>query len=131
MTNSNQFSDTGPDQIYQKNLKNNQFELPKCTSCAKFHFFPRVVCPHCGSFELEWQPVSGKGEVYSTTTVRRKPERGGNYNVCLVTLEEGPRMMSRVDGVDSEIVSIGDQVIANIINDDNNSYVVFTPLKGA
>ena len=131
MTNSNQLNESGPDLVYQNNLSNNIFALPKCTSCAKFHFFPRVVCPHCGSFELEWQHVSGKGEVYSTTTVRRKPERGGNYNVCLVTLDEGPRMMSRVDGVDSEIVSIGDQVIANIINDDNNSYVVFTPLKGA
>ncbi|HIF17368.1 MAG TPA: DNA-binding protein [Cycloclasticus sp.] len=119
----------GPDQAYRSRLKQGIFALPKCKSCNELHFFPRVVCPHCGEFELEWQTVSGKGEVYSTTTIRRKPERGGNYNVCLVTLEEGPRMMSRVEGVDSELVEIGDQVIASINNDDDEPFVVFTPNK--
>ena len=87
------------------------------------------MCPHCGEFELEWRALSGKGEIYSTTTIRRKPERGGNYNVCLVTLEEGPRMMSRVDGMDSELVKIGDKVTASINNDDDEPFVVFTALK--
>ncbi len=43
--------------------------------------------------------ASGKGRVHTTTVVRRKPERGGDYNVCMVELEEGVRMMSRVDGI--------------------------------
>jgi len=119
----------GPDEAYRSRLKQGVFALPKCNNCNELHFFPRVVCPHCGEFELEWQTVSGKGEVYSTTTIRRKPERGGNYNVCLVTLEEGPRMMSRVEGVDSELVKIGDKVSASINNDDDEPYVIFTPIK--
>ncbi|MGB1990016.1 MAG: Zn-ribbon domain-containing OB-fold protein, partial [Cycloclasticus pugetii] len=104
--------------------------LPKCQDCQEFHFFPRVVCPHCGSFNLEWTAVSGKGEVYSTTTVRRKPERGGNYNVCHVILEEGPRLMSRVEGVDPLDVKIGDQVSAVIKNDEDSSFIVFVPAQG-
>lgn len=100
----------GPDQVFYNHLNNDNFSLPKCLSCGEFHFFPRILCPHCGDFELEWQTLSGKGKVYSTTTTRRKPERGDNYNVSLITLQERPRMMSRVEGIDSESVSIGDMV---------------------
>ena len=124
------FSGPGPDQIYSDFLKNDVFSLPKCQDCHEFHFFPRVVCPHCGSFNLEWQPVSGRGEVYSTTTIRRKPERGGNYNVCHVTLAEGPRLMSRVEGIDSLNVKIGDQVTAVINKDEDAPFIVFTPTQG-
>ena len=117
--------------IYRSFLDRQIFALPKCTKCNQFHFFPRVVCPHCGEFELEWLAVSGKGQVYSTTTIRRKPERGGPYNVCLITLEEGPRMMSRIEGIDAESVKIGDKVTACINNDSEESFVVFTPTKEA
>ncbi len=121
----------GPDRIYINHLKKEIFALPKCKSCNEFHFFPRIVCPHCGGFDLEWQPLSGKGEVYSTTTIRRKPERGGNYNVCLVTLEEGPRLMSRVEGIDTEDVKIGARVSVQINNDSDEPFVVFTPTEEA
>jgi len=127
---NNALSESGPDQTFQQHLKNNQFSLPKCNACKQFHFFPRVVCPHCGGFELEWSELSGLGEVYSTTTIRRKPERGGDYNVCLITLDEGPRMMSRVEGVDASSVKIGDRVTALINNEAENSFIVFNPARG-
>jgi len=120
------FSGPGPDQIYIDNLKKEVFSLPRCQSCNEFHFFPRIVCPHCGSFDLEWQTVSGNGVVYSTTTIYRKPERGGNYNVSLITLDEGPRLMSCVQGVDSELVKIDSKVSAKINNDSDEPFVVFT-----
>jgi hypothetical protein len=77
-------------------------------------FYPRVLCPHCGSERLEWVAPSGRGTVYSTTIVRRKPADGGDYNVCLVDLAEGPRMLSRVAGVAPEEVRIGMAVKARI-----------------
>ena len=124
------FCGPGPDQIYSDFLRKDVFSLPQCKDCHEFHFFPRVVCPHCGGFNLEWKTLSGKGEIYSTTTIRRKPERGGNYNVCHVTLEEGPRLMSRVDGVDSLDVKIGDQVTAVINKDGDDPFIVFVPAQG-
>jgi len=124
------FSGPGPDQIYSDFLRKDIFSLPLCQDCHEFHFYPRVVCPHCGGFNLEWKTLSGKGEVYSTTTIRRKPERGGNYNVCHVTLEEGPRLMSRVEGVDSLDVKIGDQVTAVINKDGDDPFIVFVPAEG-
>ncbi|MDX2424684.1 MAG: OB-fold domain-containing protein [Cycloclasticus sp.] len=130
MTASNtKFAGPGPDQVYLDHLRQQNFSLPRCQACGEFHFFPRVVCPHCGSYDLEWQALSGKAEVYSTTTIRRKPERGGNYNVSLITLEEGPRLMSRVEGIDSELVKIGAKVCASINNDGDEPFVVFTPAQ--
>ncbi len=52
-----------------------------------------MMRPHCGSDSLEWVSPSRKGEVYSTTIVRNKT---GDYTVCLIDLEEGLRLMSRV-----------------------------------
>ena len=51
--------------------------------------------------------ASGRGIVHSTTVARRRPEKGGDYNICLVTLEEGPRLMSRVIEIAPEEVKIG------------------------
>ena len=119
---------TGPDQTWSDYLKNQILALPKCTECEKFHFFPRIVCPYCGCFKLEWQRLSGTGEVYSCTTIHRKPERGGNYNVSLITLDEGPRMMSRVEGIKPELVKIGAKVTASINNETDKPFVIFTPL---
>jgi hypothetical protein len=90
-----------------------------------------VLCPHCGSPSLAWQPASGQGTVYSTTVVRRKPEQGGDYNVALVDLHEGPRMMSRVDGISPHEVVIGMAVRMKIIDDSKQGkLVVFMPAQG-
>ncbi|BBG03847.1 MULTISPECIES: Zn-ribbon domain-containing OB-fold protein [Pseudonocardia] len=67
-------------------------------------FYPRLVCPTTGSTELEWRVSSGAGVVYSTTTVA---DPAGAYDVSLIELEEGFRMMSRVVGVEPDEVRIG------------------------
>jgi uncharacterized OB-fold protein len=65
--------------------------------------------------------------VYATTVVRRKPEQGGNYNVAVVQLEEGPRMMSRVEGIAPEQVRIDLRVVARLVEGDGGPLVVFVP----
>jgi uncharacterized OB-fold protein len=128
---SDKLDTTGPDLKFFSFLQKNIFALPKCKNCGKFHFFPRIICPYCGEFELVWQTVSGEGKVYSTTTIRRKPERGGDYNVCLITLKEGPRMMSTVENIAAELVEIGDKVFASINNDGDEPFIIFTPGRSA
>jgi hypothetical protein len=55
-----------------------------------------------------WRVSAGLGTVYATTVVR--PRGGEAYNLVLVDLDEGFRMMSRVVGVAPEDVAIGDRV---------------------
>lgn len=79
----------------------------QATPEGKPFFYPRVVAP--GGGEPEWRESAGHGTVYATTTVRRRGEEP--HNVCLVELDEGFRMMSRVDGVAPEDVCIGMRVV--------------------
>jgi uncharacterized OB-fold protein len=57
---------------------------------------------------------------------QREPAK--NYNVALIDLAEGPRMMSRVEGIAPEAVKIGMNVQAKIVQDDGRALVVFTPV---
>jgi uncharacterized protein len=87
---------------YWKSVQERRLDLPRCADCAKFHFYPRATCPHCGSAQLEWQTVSGKGEVYSYTVVHRAPSPAFAaevpYVVAVVALQEGPHLMTNVSG---------------------------------
>ena len=113
----------GPEKRYLDALAAGRFEIQQCAACARHVFHPRVLCPHCGGRRLDWVAASGRGIVYSTTVVRRKPADGGDYNVCLVDLAEGVRMMSRVVSVAPQEVKIGMAVTARIAE----GLVEFTP----
>jgi uncharacterized OB-fold protein len=98
--------------------------IQKSRSTGGYVFYPRVAEPGTGATDLEWVPACGRGTVYSTTTIRQKPP-APNYNVALIALEEGPRMMSRVDGIAPEAVRIGMAVTARIVNEGEQALVVF------
>lgn len=114
-----------PDTTYQGFLQNNQFCIQHCNECQNFLFYPRICCPHCSSVDLEWREASGGGTVYAVSIVRQRPEKGGDHNVVLIDLDEGPRMMSRVDGIPNEGVKIGMKVKASIHVDGETRMVVF------
>jgi uncharacterized OB-fold protein len=118
----------GPEKLYRDKLAQGRFEIQRCAACAKHVFYPRVLCPHCGADRLEWVQPSGRGSVYSTTVVRRRPADGGDYNVALIDLEEGVRMMSRVAGIAPEAVAIGLRVQARVAGEGEAALVEFVPL---
>lgn len=103
--------------------------LQRCTACSRHVFYPRVLCPHCGATALEWVPASGLGTLYSVTVVSRRPEQGGNYNVVLVDLDEGVRLMSRVDGMAADDVRIGLRVCHDIVRQGDECILVFRPVE--
>ena len=97
-----------PALAHRRNLENGKLGYQRCVDCSAAVFYPRVLCPVCGSGALEWRESAGRGTVYSTTAVhsRNRDPR----NVVLVDLDEGFRMMSRVEGVPAEEVEIGTKV---------------------
>jgi hypothetical protein len=116
----------GAEARYQAQLNEGRFLIQRCNVCNRHVFYPRVVCPHCGGSSLAWVEPKGTGAVYSTTTVRRKPEAGGDYDVSLIDLDEGVRMMSRVEGVAPAEVKIGMRVRAKVVDNKGAGLVVFT-----
>lgn len=121
----------GAEARYQAALNEGRFLIQRCNDCSKHVFFPREVCPHCGSLSLAWLEPKGTGTIYSVTTVRRKPDAGGDCNVSLVDLDEGVRMMSRVDGIAPGEVRIGMRVKAKVIDKAGSGLVVFERLGEA
>lgn len=117
-----------PDKEYLDFLANGQFMLLRDKMSGRHIFFPRVAAPMTGSTELEWVAASGEGVVYSTSVMReRNPAE--SYNVALIDLAEGPRMMSRVEGIPPEHVTIGMRVKARIIRENDDAVVVFDPIQ--
>jgi len=119
------FSEAGPDRVYRDALEAGCFQIQHCKDCGQHVFYPRVLCNHCGATALEWVVASGRATVYSTTVVRRRPDAGGDINIVLVDLEEGVRMMSRVEGLAPEQVRIGMAVTARIVAGAGQPLVVF------
>lgn len=115
----------GPQAYYFAALSEGRFEIQHCGVCHACQFFPRTVCMHCGAEDLTWIRPSGRGTVYSTSVVRRKPEAGGDYNVALIDLEEGVRVMSQVEGIAATDVHIGMAVQARIRQLDAAPRLVF------
>lgn len=119
----------GPDSHYRAALGAGRFEIQHCGACRRAVFPPRVACPHCGATALAWQAASGAGTVYSTTVVRQRADEGGDYNVALVDLAEGARMMSRVERIAPAEVRIGMPVRARIAAAAGGPLVVFDPVS--
>lgn len=116
---------------YQAELDAGRFRIQHCSACGQHVFPPRELCPHCGASPLEWATPSGRGTVYSSSTITRKADAGGNYNVALVDLDEGVRLMSRIEGVPPESVAIGQRVQAQVIDQAGHGLVVFRPLAAS
>ncbi|GAA4818993.1 OB-fold domain-containing protein [Sphingosinicella ginsenosidimutans] len=116
----------GPDQQFRAFLEEGRFMLQRSRATGRFIFYPRVAEPVTGCLDLEWVAASGSGVVHSTTVVRNEP-RARDYNVALVDLAEGVRMMTRVEGIDPGDVRIGMAVRARIAAGEDGPIVVFDP----
>lgn len=108
--------------------------IQRSRSTGEFVFYPRIFVPGSGQDDLEWVEASGKGIVYANTVIPRKPEQGGEFSLVLVDLAEGPRMLSRVVGIDPGEVEIGMAVEARVETlaeeaEEAQPLVVFYPEK--
>jgi uncharacterized OB-fold protein len=115
-----------PEKEFFEHLQAGRFMIQRSPSTGQHVFYPRVAAPGSGASDLVWMEACGLGTVYSTTTIRQKPP-APNYNLALVDLAEGPRMMARVDGVAPEAVKIGMKVKARIVRENDQPMVVFEP----
>lgn len=118
---------TGPEAHWRQNLSEGRFLLQRSPADGRHFYPPRVIAPTPGGDALEWVEASGKGTVYSVTMISPKPPTEP-YNVVLVDLAEGPRMMSRVEGLPAAEVTIGMAVQARIgTQEDGEPILLFVP----
>lgn len=86
-----------------------ELRIQQCTVCGTLTHPPQAACAACRSFELGYVVASGRGEVYSHVTFHRPLSAPFTepYNVSVVELEEGVRMVSQVVDVAVDDVHIG------------------------
>ncbi len=93
-------------------LKQQRYSLvgEVCPHCEAKIFPPRDVCPHCGQEAKQTFTFSGRGTVYSFTTIYEPPAGFAEsvpYTVALVKLEEGPMVTAQLTDVEDQAVEIG------------------------
>ena len=93
-------------------LKKQRYSLvgEVCPHCSAKIFPPRDVCPQCGKEAKNEYAFSGRGEVFSYTTVYDAPagyEEMTPYTVALVKLAEGPMVTAQLTDLGSQPVEIG------------------------
>ena len=119
-----------PEKEYFEHLADGRFMIQRRRSTGAYVFYPRMAEPGSGATDLEWVEASGRGTVYSTTVIRQKAPTP-DYNLALIDLAEGPRLMSRVEGVTPEAVTIGMAVKAKVVTEKDAVLVVFEPDRSA
>ena len=82
--------------------------IGSCSDCGEKHYYPRSMCPHCGSTNVSFIEASGNGEIYSYSVLRRADPP---YAIAYVTLEEGPTMMTNIIETDFDTLSVGQKVV--------------------
>ena len=79
--------------------------LQRCRACGKPYFYPRPVCPECGSTDVEWFTASGRATLYSYV-INHRPAPGfeadAPYAIAVVELAEGPRLLTNLVDVEPD-----------------------------
>lgn len=94
-------------------LEEGRVLVQQCLACGRSFFYPRPLCPHCHATELEWRDIAGGGTIHAATVVHQPtPIFAGDdpYPVALVDLDEGARMLLRVDEAPAGRPLIGSRV---------------------
>jgi uncharacterized OB-fold protein len=87
--------------------------VKRCEDCQGLIWYPRAICPDCGSMRTQWLQVSGLGRVYSYTINHRGEGAYAGappYVLAYVQLDEGPKVMTNIVGTEDAELAIGAQV---------------------
>ena len=91
-------------QFFWDKCKEHELWLQRCETCQHVFFYPRMHCPECLSEDVPGFRASGKGILW-TYMINHRPVPGfdddGPYAIAVVQLEEGPRMMSNIVGIEN------------------------------
>ena len=106
-----------------------ELRLQRCKQCGQYQYPPESFCYHCPSTDLEWEAVAGNGTVYSFIVVHQRyhPAFGDRlpYNVAIIELDEGPRLIANVLNVADNGVEIGMRVRPRIERLDGETAALF------
>jgi len=112
---------------YWEGANQGKLLIKLCKDCGKTHWYPRAICPHCFSTDTVWIEASGKGVIYSFSTMSTSDQ---TYTLAYITLAEGVTVMSNIVGCQSKDVSIGLPVCVTFVHSASGQAIpVFIPVE--
>jgi uncharacterized protein len=87
--------------IFWEALGEGRFLTTRGVRSGRYTFPPKPISPHEWSEQVEWVELSGKGKLYSWTTMHAVPAvfaHESPYRICVVDLDEGVRLATRLMG---------------------------------
>jgi uncharacterized protein len=131
------------DVSYELFLKENKLMGSRCRNCGRLFVPPRSICIDCYGSEMEWVEMKGKGRLAAFTCIAIGPpfmikegyDRKHPYVCGVVELEEGAKVVARIDGVDGnrpEAIKIGTPLQVEFLHRDEGAngttFLAFRPL---
>jgi uncharacterized protein len=97
-------------------LARGELRLQRCTACGTWRHPPRHRCAHCGSGDVAWDAPAGAGRVFSWTVTHRAvdPAFFPPYAIVIVELDEGPRLVGNVRGIEPSELALDLRVVVEI-----------------
>lgn len=106
----------GPNAEFYAFLARGELRLQRCTACRTWRHPPRHRCAVCGSVAAAWEPASGRGRVFTWTVTHRNvdPAFTPPYAVVVAELEEGPRVVGNLRGLEPAALTLDLPVVVEI-----------------
>jgi len=119
---------------YERFLDEEKLMGSRCGKCGLLSVPPRSICIKCYGSEMEWVAVKGKGKLVAFTSIAIGPpsmikegyDRKHPYVCGVVELDEGVRVVARIEGVDGtkpETIRIGTPVEVGFLHRDGGENV--------
>jgi len=128
---------------YERFLSEDKLMGSRCQKCGSVFVPPRPICTKCYGSEMEWAEMKGKGQLAAFTSIAIGPpfmikegyDRKHPYVCGVVALEEGVRVVARIDGVDGtkpETIKIDTPLSAEFLHigegEASTTFLAFRPL---
>ncbi|MBC8745962.1 putative OB-fold protein [Paraburkholderia sp. WC7.3g] len=119
-------------QPYWEALQEEQLKYQRCAGCDQAVWPAHSHCPHCGSRSLEWKHSSGRGTLYSFSTIMRGPTQLWTsivpYTVGFVQMEEGYFLFTQIDAT-AEEMAVGKGVEVKFIRRGEQTLPIFSLMR--
>ncbi len=108
---------------YWQALSQGRLTFQRCARCGGAWLPPRPECPHCLSADWAWEDAGGRAKLISWVVyhVAYHPAFADRlpYNVAVVELAEGPRLISSIVGIDDAETLRIDQALTLAIGQEH------------
>jgi uncharacterized OB-fold protein len=106
----------GPSAEFYAYAAQGELRLQRCSACGVWRHPPRHRCAACGSLDVAWEPVSGRARIFSWTVTHRAvdPAFTPPYAIVVAELEEGPRIVGNLRGLDPADLALDLPVVAEL-----------------